>query len=180
MEYVGDGKSKIMVGLILSLIGGLIPYIGSFIVFIGSILVLFGIRIIAKAAEYPRPFYLYLLNVILGLIFGILIILNWDAVQKMSFSAIWFLLWLILIVEGCIQAVVWLDMGKITNVRLFNTGAVILLIGNFLFVIIIGAFILLVARIILIVAASQIPDYIAQYQEWMKSKITVETFTENL
>ena len=70
-------------------------------------------------------------------------------------------------------------MEKITRVSAFKTAGILTIIGAVLFIAIIGVFILLAAMIVVLIAFSQMPDYVGPVMD-VHHEYSGEIFAENL
>ncbi|HWR27756.1 MAG TPA: DUF996 domain-containing protein [Candidatus Thermoplasmatota archaeon] len=194
MSKLGQAKVLGGIGALLSLLI-FVPTIGFIISLVGLVLVFVAVKYIAEETKDHAIFQNYLMNFIfdiiaIGAVIGIMIAVfgfaggfSWfNNVQQpfTDFNSFWESFGLVLVV-GCALALVvaWvmLILGALylrksynsiadhTKVDLFKTTGLVNFIGAVTLIIVIGAFIIIIARILEIVSYFSLPENLPQTPE---------------
>jgi uncharacterized membrane protein len=181
------GSAKIMggIGAILMLVGGFVPT--GFLSIVGFILVVVAVKYISDEVRDKSIFINFLLFVILNIVAVIAIFaLVFYAIGGWSYFAVFtsaeftitdynsfinflediliicilgfVIYWILSIVAALFLKKSFDSITKFTRVDLFKTTGLVYLIGAFLLIIGIGAFIILIADILMIIAFFSLPD----------------------
>ena len=181
------GSAKIMggIGAILMLVGGFVPT--GFLSIVGFILVVVAVKYISDEVRDKSIFNNFLLFVILNIVAVVAIFaLVFYAIGGWSYFAVFtsgeftitdynsfinflediliicilgfVIYWILSIVAALFLKKSFDSITKFTRVDLFKTTGLVYLIGAFLLIIGIGAFIILIADILMIIAFFSLPD----------------------
>ncbi len=191
MAKLGQAKILGGIGALLSLLT-VVPTIGFLLGLVGLILVFVAVKYIAEETKDHSIFQNYLMNFIfdliaIGAVVGIMIMsfgvaggMSWvNALQGKDFtdfSSFWesfgtifigcalalLVAWVILIIGALYLRKSYNSIAEHTKVDLFKTTGLVNLIGAATLIIIIGAFILIIARILEIVSFFSLPENLPQ------------------
>ena len=193
------------IGAILSLIGGFVPYIGFVLSIAGLVLVFVAVKYIANETKdgaiftnYLYSFILWIVTIIavvaiLGATIGAAIfsseVWNWEedepdedeilgfgATICMGFVGALIVGWILAIFASLYLRKSYNSIAKHTQVDLFRTTGTLNFIGAITLIIVIGAIILLIARIVEALAYFSLPDDLPiTPTETIESKTEAET-----
>lgn len=201
MTKLGEAKILGGIGALLSLLV-LIPTIGFIIGIVGLVLIFIAVKYIAEEAKNNSIFQNYLMNFILQIIaivavivimiaaFGISGGLSWiNTIQQENitdFDSFWSSFGPLII--GCILAFIiayvililgvlylrksYNSIAEYTKVDLFKTTGLLYFIGAITLIILIGIFILIIAKILEIVSFFSIPENLPTTTEPQKTEAT--------
>jgi len=191
MSKLGQAKILGGIGALLSLLT-VVPTIGFLLGLVGLILVFVAVKYIAEETKDHSIFQNYLMNFIfdliaIGAVIGIMIMsfglaggMSWvNALQGKNitdFNSFWaefgtlfvgcalalLVAWIILIIGALYLRKSYNSIAEHTKVDLFKTTGFVNLIGAATLIIIIGAFILIIARILEIVSYFSLPENLPQ------------------
>jgi uncharacterized membrane protein len=199
MTKLSEAKILGGIGAILSLLT-VIPTIGFIVGLIGLVLIFIAVKYLADETKDHNIFQNYLMNFILQIIAGVAVIaimlivfglsggFSWiTAVQQQNitdFSSFWN--WFGGFIGGCVVALIiaWvlLILGALylrksydsiaahTKVDLFKTTGLVYFIGAITIIIVIGIFIILVAKILEIVSYFSLPENLPAATELPKTE----------
>jgi len=183
MSEFGNAKILGGVGAILMLVGGFVPT--GLLSIVGLILVFLAIKQISEAYKDQPIFKNFLLFVVLNIIATVaLVVILFASIGGLSyFSAFstgeytdptamfeelssviaiciigWVIFWILNIIASLYLRKSFDSIAQHTRVDLFKTTGFVYFIGALLLVIGIGAFVILIADIIMIIAFFQLPD----------------------
>ncbi len=190
MSELGNVKIFGGVGALLLLLGTFIPYAGPVISIVGLIFVFIAVKSISELVKDHDIFTNYLYHFIFSLIsivaIFVIILIGFGAIGGFSwitslqdinitdFETFWdyfggiigygilalFVGWILGIIAAIYLRRSYNGIAKHTNVGLFRTTGTVYFIGAILTIIIIGLFIMFIARIIEIIAYFSLPDKI--------------------
>lgn len=191
MAKLGQAKILGGLGALLSLLT-IVPTIGFLLGLVGLILVFVAVKYIAEETKDHSIFQNYLMNFIfdiiaIGAVIGIMIMsfgvaggMSWASALQgkdfTNFSTFWdsfgtifvgcalalLVAWVILLIGALYLRKSYNSIAEHTKVDLFKTTGLVNLIGAATLIIIIGAFILIIARILEIVSYFSLPDNLPQ------------------
>jgi uncharacterized membrane protein len=191
MAKLGQAKILGGIGALLSLLT-VVPTVGMIIGLVGLILVFIAVKYIAEETKDHSIFQNYLMNFIfniiaIGAVVGIMIMafgvsggMSWvNAIQGQNitdFNSFWnsfgtmfvgcalalLVAWVILIIGALYLRKSYNSIAEHTKVDLFKTTGLVNLIGAATLIIIIGAFIIIIARILEIVSYFSLPENLPQ------------------
>jgi uncharacterized membrane protein len=187
MAKLGQAKILGGIGALLSLLT-VVPSVGMIIGLVGLVLVFVAVKYIAEETKDHSIFHNYLMNFIIdiiaiGAVFGIMIMafgisggMSWvNALQGQdfsNFSTFWssfgtlfvgcalalVVAWVLLIIGALYLRKSYNSIAEHTKVDLFKTTGLVNFIGAATVIIIIGVFIILIARILEIVSYFSLPE----------------------
>jgi uncharacterized membrane protein len=187
MAKLGQAKILGGIGALLSLLT-VVPSVGFIIGIVGLVLVFIAVKYIAEETKDNKIFHNYLMNFIfdiiaIGAVIGIMIMafgvaggMSWiNAMQGNNitdFSSFWssfgslivgcvlalIVAWVLLIIGALYLRKSYNSIAEHTKVDLFKTTGLVNLIGAATLIIIIGIFIILIARILEIVSYFSLPE----------------------
>ena len=180
------------IGVILSLIGGVIPYAGSIVSIIGIVLLLIAVKYIADETKNKNIFSNYLIAFILAIVaiiiaivsfiafVGIDVLLNLRNLRRVEdiialrhivagliFGIIIF--WVIYLISAIFVKKSYYAIAEHTKVDLFHTTGLLYLIGAATLIILIGVFIILIAKILEIIAYFSLPEELPKIEKSQES-----------
>ena len=191
MKSLSDAKMLGGIGSILLLVGAPIPQIGLVVAMVGLILQFIAVKHISEHVNEKSIFSNYLINFIFGILaFASLIIIMITTIGSLGGLAYFtslegldaanpgeILSYLSPLLSGCLIAivVVWIlsilgaiylrksydDIAKRTKVESFKTTGFLYLLGTATIIIVIGIFIIFIARIFEIISYFNLPDSVA-------------------
>ena len=186
MSNLSNAKVFGGIGALLSLIGGFIPFAGPVVLIIGLILVFLAIKNISDETKNKSIFDNYLYYFILSIIAIVAaVVIMFASVGSIDFLNIseqsqnitdytefWnifggvvtgcvlalFIAWIFMIIAALFLRKSYTSIAEHTKVDLFKTTGLLYLIGAITLIVIIGALILLIAKIIEIIAFFSLPE----------------------
>lgn len=185
MNKLNNAKTFGGIGALLSLIGGFIPLVGPVVALLGLILLFVAVKYIADVTKDQPIFKHYLMSFILTVIAiiataammfvalgGFSLLAAFQNMNITNPTAVWGTLgisigiviaalvvgWILLVLGAYYLRKSYNRIAKQTNVDMFRTTGKIYFIGAITLIIVIGALILLVAKILEIVAYFSLPD----------------------
>ena len=194
MSKLGQAKVLGGIGALLSLLV-FVPTIGFIIGLVGLVLVFVAVKYIAEETKDHAIFHNYLMNFIfdivaIGAVIGIMIMtfgfaggMSWvNTIQQKNitdFNSFWanfgtffvgcilalVVAWVILIIGALYLRKSYNSIADHTKVDLFKTTGLVNFIGAVTLIIIIGAFIIIIARILEIVSFFSLPENLPQTPE---------------
>jgi len=176
------------VGAILSLVGGFVPFAGEVVSIIGLILVLIAVKYISDEARKKEIFNNYLIAFILSIVSIIIAIAafitfigtdilfnmaklkelyNFTGLKHLAAGIIVALLifWIMLIISSLFLRKSYYTIAEHTHVDLFHTTGLLYFIGALTLIVIIGAFIILIAKILEIISFFSLPEELPEKSE---------------
>jgi len=177
MGSLSQAKTLGGVGAILMLVGVFVPFAS----FVGLILLFLGVKNISEVYNDEKIKSDFIFSIILAIIAAVLLVLlPFLAFGSMGFGvatfastgdplaglgaalAICAIVWIIIVIFYILSAVYlkksFESIARHTNVDMFKTAALVYLIGAILTIVVFGAFIMLIAYILMIVAFFGLPD----------------------
>lgn len=153
------------IGAILTLLG-FVPKVGFALSIIGLILILISLKMFSDYYRNEDIFRYALIGVILGIISGVVLVVGALALGirlalfklvtfkhiALSLVALIIIFWILLVISTYFFKRSFDLLGEHTGEKLFKTAALLMFIGAILLIIVVGAFISLVAEILLAVA----------------------------
>ena len=194
MSKLGQAKVLGGIGALLSLLV-FVPTIGFIIGLVGLVLVFVAVKYIAEETKDHAIFHNYLMNFIfdiiaIGAVIGIMIMtfgvvggMSWvNTIQQQNitdFSSFWanfgaffigcvlalVVAWIMLLIGALYLRKSYNSIADHTKVDLFKTTGLVNLIGAATLIIVIGAFIIIIARILEIVSFFSLPENLPQTPE---------------
>ena len=194
MSKLGQAKVLGGIGALLSLLV-FVPTIGFIIGLVGLVFVFVAVKYIAEETKDHAIFHNYLMNFIfdiiaIGAVIGIMIMtfgvvggMSWvNTIQQQNitdFSSFWanfgtffigcalalVVAWIMLLIGALYLRKSYNSIADHTKVDLFKTTGLVNLIGAATLIIVIGAFIIIIARILEIVSFFSLPENLPQTPE---------------
>lgn len=186
MSNLSNAKMYGGIGALLTIIGPFIPTIGAGASIVGLILVFIAIKYVADETKDQAIFKNYLLYFICGLLSIVIPILIFfyyigdissfiESIQSLDFTdtasvmdfaqplisaclASIVVMWILLIIGTLFLRKSYNSISEHTNVGLFKTTGLVYFIGAITTIIVIGIFIMFIAKILEIIAFFSLPD----------------------
>ena len=201
MSKLGQAKIMGGLGAILSLLT-FIPNIGFLVGIVGLVLVFIAVKYIAEETKNHSIFKNYLMNFILNIVaigavivimimsFGVAGGMSWfTSLQEQNFTdpgAVWssfgtliggcilalFVAWILLILGTLYLRKSYNSIAEHTKVDLFKTTGLVYFIGALTLIVVIGAFIIIIAKILEIVSYFSLPENLPSSAEIPKTETT--------
>ncbi len=199
MSQIGQAKILGGIGALLSLLT-IVPTIGFLLGIIGLVLIFIAVKYIADETKNHSIFQNYLMNflfsifaivavfVIMIMSFGIAGGMNWvTSLQGQNFTdpgSIWssfgtliggcilalFVAWILLIISSLYLRKSYNSIAEHTKVDMFKTTGLVYFIGAVTLIVVIGAIIILVAKILELVAYFSLPETLPSTAEPPKTE----------
>lgn len=199
MSQIGQAKIFGGIGALLSLLI-IVPTIGFLLGIIGLVLIFVAVKYIADETKNHSIFQNYLMNFIFSIIaivavivimimsFGISGGMSWfTSIQEQNFtdpSTVWssfgtliggcilalFVAWILLIISALYLRKSYNSIAEHTKVDLFKTTGLVYFIGAVSLIVVIGIFIIIVAKILEIVAFFSLPENLPSTTEPPKTE----------
>jgi uncharacterized membrane protein len=187
MGLLSSAKTIGGIGALLALLG-IIPTVGWILGIIGFIMVIIAVKYISDETKDKSIFnnflYFIIVSIIAVVVAGVILIITfleaggpsyilelqnlaysdpwavWETLQPLITGALVALvsLWILMIISTIFLKKSYDKISEYTNVKWFGTTGLLFLIGAATLVIVIGAFILLIAMILEIIAFFSLPD----------------------
>ncbi|KYK19998.1 hypothetical protein AYK25_09290 [Thermoplasmatales archaeon SM1-50] len=204
MSKLGQAKILGGIGALLSLLT-IVPTIGFLLGIVGLVLIFIAVKYIADETKNHNIFQNYLMNFLFSIIaivaiivimimsFGVSGGMSWvNSLQEQNFTdpgAFWnsfgtliggcilalFVAWILLIISSLYLRKSYNSIAEHTKVDLFKTTGLVYFIGAITLIVIIGVFIIIIAKILEIVAFFSLPETLPATPEPPKTETTVET-----
>lgn len=160
------------IGALLGIIGGIIPHIGSVLSIVGLVLIILAVKYISDETNDESIFKNYLIAFvmqILGMVV-LMVVIGGSVVGAMTMGARGFttmmesillgifLLWIFLLAGSFFIRKSYISIAGYTDVNMFSTVGTLYLIGAALLIVMIGALILIVAKVLEIIAFFSLPE----------------------
>ncbi|MCD6513047.1 MAG: DUF996 domain-containing protein [Thermoplasmata archaeon] len=177
------------VGAILSLIGGFIPYAGIIVSIAGVILILIAVKNLSTELKDSSIMNNYILYFVISIIAGIVAIASFiafigvdvifnvtkveselhgmDALKHIIVGLLIALvaLWILMIIASSFLKKSYYSIADKTGVEMFHTTGLLYFVGAVTIIVIVGAIIIFIAKILEIIAYFSLPDEISQNEE---------------
>jgi uncharacterized membrane protein len=188
MTEIKDAKMYGGIGALLLLVGGVIPTVGSLVSIIGLILIFIGVKKISEITSDKELFrnflYSFLLMIVAMVTLFVFILIGFGSMGGISwltsletanitdFASLWsyfsgiivavilglFVAWIFAVVGSIYLRRSYKSIAQHTGVHLFETTGKLYFYGSITAIVIVGFFILFIARILEIVSFFSLPD----------------------
>jgi len=202
MSQIGQAKILGGIGALLSLLT-IVPTIGFLLGIIGLVLIFIAVKYIADETKNHSIFQNYLMNFLFSIIaivavivimimsFGVAGGMSWvTSLQEQNITdpgAVWsnfstliggcilalFVAWILLIISALYLRKSYNSIAEHTKVDLFKTTGLVYFIGAVTLIVVIGLFIIIVAKILELVAYFSLPETLPTTSEPPKTETTV-------
>jgi len=176
------------VGAILSLVGGFIPYAGGIAAIVGVVLLLIAVKYISEETKDRSIFTNYLAAFVIGIVaiivaiaafiafIGVDVLFHFARIKEIeSLMSLKHLIigllmallvfWILYLIAAIFLKKSYYKIAEYTGVGLFHTTGLLYLIGAATLIVVIGFFILFIAKIIEIIAYFSLPETIQKEEE---------------